>query len=474
MGQKGAKHSKFSKNPENIILSPNLFEFKYIIGKGGFGKVWKVVLKKTNELYALKEMSKAKIIDKKSEKAIKYERDLLVKIKHPFIVNMHFAFQDKEYLYIVMDLLTGGDLRYHVSKNKKFNEEQTKFFLCCLILGLEFLHCNNILHRDIKPENLVLEDTGYVRITDFGIAKIYQKENSSETSGTPGYMSPEVIMGRNHTHAVDYFALGVITYEFMLGRRPYNGKNRREIKEKIFSKQVQIQRNEIPKGWSMECADFINRLLQRKPANRLGLSGACEVKEHPWLKNYKWKELYEKKIIAPFIPPPGDNFDSKYCTNDDNQIPPEIKFKYEKILNDPLNKDSFKDFDFYGEYLEEFKKKNKGKEIHNGINMINNRFKNPHEQIHNYVDKRDQSIIDIGLNDSLILGGGMNIMDLLSNPENNTYDKNSEIEFKFKKKKQQTYNAANNNLIRSYNKQKNKYSNIAEIIPSKINNELYK
>ena len=125
MGVKNNKNLKQSNYQETLSLSPNLFDFKYIIGKGGFGKVWKVVLKKTGELFALKEMSKAKIIDKKSEKSIKYERDLLVKLKHPFIVNMHFAFQDKENLYLVMDLLTGGDLRYHISKQKKFTEEQT-------------------------------------------------------------------------------------------------------------------------------------------------------------------------------------------------------------------------------------------------------------------------------------------------------------------------------------------------------------
>jgi serine/threonine protein kinase len=137
---------------------------------------------------------------------------------------MIFAFQDFENLYLVMDLLTGGDLRYHVSRHKKFTEEQTsiliiklEFFVCCILLGLEYIHTNNIIHRDIKPENLVLDDKGYVRITDFGIAKFYQKENSSETSGTPGYMSPEVMCAQNHTIAVDYFALGVIAYEFMMG-----------------------------------------------------------------------------------------------------------------------------------------------------------------------------------------------------------------------------------------------------------------
>jgi serine/threonine protein kinase len=125
MGIKQGKHYKHKINVDNMLLNRNLFEFKCVIGKGGFGKVYKVVLKKTGQLYALKEMSKAKIIDKKSEKSIKYERDLLAKIKHPFIVNMNFAFQDQDNLYLVMDLLTGGDLRYHISRKKKFTEEQT-------------------------------------------------------------------------------------------------------------------------------------------------------------------------------------------------------------------------------------------------------------------------------------------------------------------------------------------------------------
>jgi len=131
---------------------------------------------------------------------------------------MQYAFQDFDNLYIVLDLLNGGDLRYHVSRYRKFSEEQTKFFMACILLSLEYIHNNNIIHRDIKPENLVLDELGYVGLTDFGIAKLYQKENSSETSGTPGYMAPEVMCAQNHTIAVDYFALGVIGYEFMLGK----------------------------------------------------------------------------------------------------------------------------------------------------------------------------------------------------------------------------------------------------------------
>ena len=141
-----------------------------MIGKGGFGKVWKVQHKETKNSYALKVMSKLKIIDKKSIKSIKSELELLSNMNSPYIVNIHFAFQDKENLYLVMDFLSGGDLRFHISRHKKFSEEQTRFFICGLILALEYIHSNNIIHRDIKPENLVLEKNGYLRVTDFGVA----------------------------------------------------------------------------------------------------------------------------------------------------------------------------------------------------------------------------------------------------------------------------------------------------------------
>jgi serine/threonine protein kinase len=129
-----------------------------------------------------------------------------------------------------------------------------------LILGLDYVHTNKVIHRDIKPENLVLDDKGYLRITDFGVAKLLQKENSSETSGTPGYMAPEVMCAQNHSFGVDYFAVGVIAFEFMFGVRPYLGKSRKEIKDLILSKQVQIKKSDIPEGWSLEAADFINKV----------------------------------------------------------------------------------------------------------------------------------------------------------------------------------------------------------------------
>jgi serum/glucocorticoid-regulated kinase 2 len=144
-----------------------------------------------------------------------------------------------------MDLLTGGDLRYHICKNRKFSENQSKFFIGCILLGLEYCHRNKIIHRDIKPENLVLDSNGYVHITDFGIAKIQQLHNAKETSGTPGYMSPEVMCGHDHNILVDYFAVGVMGYEFLKGYRPYLGKNRKEIKEKMISHQAHIKKSDL-------------------------------------------------------------------------------------------------------------------------------------------------------------------------------------------------------------------------------------
>ncbi|CAD8097558.1 unnamed protein product [Paramecium primaurelia] len=309
---------------ENNVVSVQNFQFIDAIGRGGFGKVWKVRQKKNKQFYALKVMSKPKIIQKKSVQSVMNEKTLLSGLKHNFLINMQYSFQDREYLYLVMDLLSGGDLRYHIGRHRKFNEEQTKFFSGCIIVALDYLHQQGVLHRDLKPENLVFDSNGYLRLTDLGIARIWKPENSQDTSGTPGYMAPEVMCRHNHGVAVDYFALGVIIYECMLGRRPYLGRSRQEIREQMLAKQVVIKRQEIPPGWSLEAADFTNRLLQRKPQNRLGNNGPDEVKEHPWFKDFSWEKLIAKQIIAPFIP----------NGNEDNYLPSDSRRDSDDSINE--------------------------------------------------------------------------------------------------------------------------------------------
>ena len=266
-------------------------------------------------------MSKVKIIDKKSEKSIIGERDFLSKLKHPFIINMICAFQDYENLYLLMEFFSGGDLRYQFNSDHTFTENEIKFFISCLLLSLEYIHSNNIIHRDIKPENLVFDGKGYLHLTDFGIAKIINEQNISDTSGTPGYMAPEVIQGKNHSFPVDFFAIGVIGYELLIGHRPYRGKNRKEIKkmmslgeEDILIKEEDNKDNE----WSSQCINFINRCLRKNVEMRIGYHfGIKELKAHNWFNDLDWKKLYNKKLETSFIPKDEKNYDKKYCENND-------------------------------------------------------------------------------------------------------------------------------------------------------------
>ena len=267
-------------------------------------------------------MEKKRIINKRSVQSVMNERRLLALVRHPFIVNMHYAYQDREKLYLVMDYLSGGDLRYHIGRQKRFPELQTQFFVACILSSLEYLHDKAIIHRDIKPENLVLDHKGYVHLTDFGIARIWQPENKHETSGTPGYMAPEVICRQNHTVVADYFAIGVIVYEFMLGKRPYLGKNRRDIRDSMLAKQVSVSLPDLPSGWNPSVCDFINRLLQRKPQKRLGFTGIEEIKNHAWLKPVNFEDISNKTYPSPFVPGNKDNFDQRQVSsnwNDDGE-----------------------------------------------------------------------------------------------------------------------------------------------------------
>ena len=296
-------------------LTRSEFVFNYAIGRGGFGKVWVVDFRGDHQTYAMKEMLKLRIVSKQSVNSVINEQKLLSVLRHPFIVNMKFAFQDRENLYLVMDLMKGGDLRFHINQRERFSEEETKFFVACIVTGLEYLHVNSIIHRDIKPENLVLDNRGYLRITDFGIARILSTDNSRDTSGTPGYMAPEVLNRTRHGIGVDYFALGVIVYEFMTGRRPYVGRNRKEIKEHVMARQVKLVKSQVPTGWSLESVDFVNKLLERKPDERLGAGGPHELKNHMWLRDFQWKQLLEKKIESPYKPPEEVNFDPRVLVN---------------------------------------------------------------------------------------------------------------------------------------------------------------
>ena len=232
-----------------------------------------------------------------------------MEIKSNFTVNIKWSFQDRDNLYLVLDLLTGGDLRFHLCYQKRFTEEQTKCFAACIILALEAIHKKKYIHRDLKPENLVFDENGRLKLTDFGIARRVRPDNEKETSGTPGYMAPEVMCRQPHSFEVDYFALGVILFECMLGKRPYNGKSRKEIRDQVLARQVLIRPEDLPKGWTEDSLSFINGLIQRKPSRRLGANGICEIKNHSFFNNFNWEDFSKMKINCPFKPQVADVFD---------------------------------------------------------------------------------------------------------------------------------------------------------------------
>ena len=275
-------------------------------------------------------MSKCKLIEHNCYQDIIEERELTSKLDHPFLSTLVFSFQDKDYLYMIHDIMSGGDLRYWYIQKKVFNEKECKFFTACIILGLEYLHTNKIIHRDLKPENILIGKSGYIKISDFGIAKQLNDEPEEHVvheSGSPGYMAPETIFKEKHSYVSDFFSLGVICYEMMKKKRPYIGKNRKEIKEKMTKEQVQIKKEEIPKGWSPEIADFINKLLIKNPENRLGYKGISELKFHPWLRYYDWKLTYLKREKPSFIPP------KKIICSEENPIEKKTIYRKKQTRN---------------------------------------------------------------------------------------------------------------------------------------------
>ena len=285
----------------------------------------------------MKEMSKVKAYIKKSLASIMSEKNILTNLHYNLISNLNFSFQDKEYLYLVLDYLPGGDLRYYINRKIIFNESQIKFMISNILLSLKYIHSNNILHRDIKPENLVFDERGYLHLTDFGIShKIKNGKNIYDKSGTPGYISPEVLLNKPQTFSSDYFSVGVICYELVFQKKPFKGKNKKEIAEKILYKDIRLTKKDIPEKYSLIFGDFINKLLKRNYRERLGNKGIQDIINHPWLKGVEWDAIEEKIVLSekiPFIPSIGDNFDNKSANKKEN-IDMEHYDEYLKKIND--------------------------------------------------------------------------------------------------------------------------------------------
>ena len=286
-------------------------------------------------------MLKAKIIDQNSENSVMKERLYLSNMRSPFIVNMICSFQDNNNLYLGLELMKGGDLRYHlINHSQTFTETQLKFLAANLVLGLEYIHSKKIIHRDIKPENILFDDKGYAYITDFNIScKNEEINNLYDISGTPAYMAPESIGQKHQDFTVDFYGLGIICYECIMGNRPYEGNSRHDVKKYLNENNVEIEKDERITDL---CQSFINGLLNKNPADRLGAnSDALELKENLFFKNINWDILKRKKYASPISEIisfaksrnqlSDELFDPEFCNKID-EIDDNTKNRYSQIM----------------------------------------------------------------------------------------------------------------------------------------------
>lgn len=305
------------------VISIKHFEIHRIIGQGGFGKVNAVIRKKAIPVkwLAMKTLSKGAVINRNCVSMIWNERNLLTQIQSPLIVRMHHTFQDLYSCYVVMDLLLGGDLKYHLGFTYKdgFPEREAKFYTAGILLSLEYLHSLNILHRDVKPENVILDDKGYPRLTDLGISVQTANLRFQSRSGTVAYMAPEIFQGSSeHGTPSDFFSLGVLTFQLLLGRKPWNGGVQsqlekypnivQEFNESVYDVYYPIELLDTTSGlsakFSPSCRSFLRGLLHPIESKRLGSGpdGVIEIKKHEWLHNFDWNGYLTHTLSPPFVP----------------------------------------------------------------------------------------------------------------------------------------------------------------------------
>ncbi|GMR42012.1 hypothetical protein PMAYCL1PPCAC_12207, partial [Pristionchus mayeri] len=280
----GARCAKRRRHQEGD--KPCLAHFSVIrsIGRGAFGRVCIVQHRSSHKLYAMKYMSKERCIRQNMAENVLKELSIVTTLDHPFIVNLHSAFQDAGYMYIVSDLLLGGDLRFHLNQHGIFREDRSKLYFCEIALAVDYLHSRCILHRDIKPDNIILDEKGHAHLTDFNLAtRLEPGELATSFSGTRVYMAPELFstcegMTPGYDHRIDWYSLGATLHEMLRGRPPH------QLPSTLSSQQVLLIQSEspleLPSEWSSDLISFLTLLLSFSPHSRL--SSLQGIKNQPY------------------------------------------------------------------------------------------------------------------------------------------------------------------------------------------------
>ncbi|KAL8565685.1 hypothetical protein ACOMHN_056184 [Nucella lapillus] len=297
------------KNKKKVALSD--FDFLKVLGKGTFGKVILCKEKATNHLYAIKILKKAVIIAKEEVAHTLTENRVLQTTRHPFLTQLKYSFQTPDRLCFVMEYVNGGELFFHLSRERVFSEDRTRFYGAEIISALGYLHENNIVYRDLKLENLLLDKDGHIKIADFGLCKeeMFYGASTSTFCGTPEYLAPEVLEDNDYGRAVDWWGTGVVMYEMMCGRLPFYNRDHDVLFELIL-----LQNVKFPRNLSEEAKMLLNGLLVKNPKRRLGGSEAdvTEIKAHPFFHCINWEDLVAKKVAPPFKPQVTSDTDTRY------------------------------------------------------------------------------------------------------------------------------------------------------------------